>query len=461
MRLMGKRAWVLTAFCLLFMAGLFFFLYSYATQAPRWATYPVNRHLYQSGRLVAAGDITDRSGTILAATENGVRHYAESAGVRRALMHLTGDADGNVATGLQVSYRQALTGWNYLSGAYSFGDRHGGDIVTTVDASLCRTAYEALGSHRGTVGVMNYKTGELLCMVSAPSFDPMNPPNIGKNPAKYEGVYVNRLLSASFTPGSIFKLVTAAAALDRLPDLSERTFNCEGSLTLDGGKITCPEVHGKQNFGQALTHSCNVAFASLALDMGPGVLTEYAEKAGFNSRSMHLDNIHVSGGSFTLDDAKEADLGWAAVGQYKTLVNPLSYLQFVGSLANGGQRVNPHIVKDTFASLLPQPGLSAAGRSLSAETAGRLKSMMRDNVKNNYGEGSLKGYNLCAKTGTAEVGGGLTPHSWFVGFLDSEKAPLCFIVLVENGGAGRSAAAGVARKVLAQAVKIVSNEGKK
>lgn len=457
MKLMARRAWSLMIVCILFAAGTVFLLYSYINDAPRWATYPVNRHLYSSGRLINAGAIYDRNSDVLAATENGVRRYSDSAGVRKALMHLTGDADGNVATGLQVSYRRALTGWSYLSGAYSYGGTGGNNITTTVDAPLCRAAYEALDGRHGVVGIMNYKTGELLCMVSSPTFDPQKPPAIDEDSSRYEGVYLNRLLSSSFPPGSIFKLVTAAAALDTLPDLSERIFTCEGALELEGGHVTCPHVHGKQDFGQILTNSCNVAFAGLAVEMGPQTLTQYAEKAGFNNQNMRLDDIRVSGGSFTLEDAGEADLGWAGVGQYKTLVNPLSYLQFVGSIANGGQRARPRIIGGIHGAMnipLKLTFSAPAGYSLSGETAGKLKSMMRANVLNNYGEGKLKGYDMCAKTGTAEVGGGRAPHSWFAGFLDSETAPLCFIVLVENGGAGSAAAAGVAKKVLAEAVKL-------
>ena len=455
MKLMGKRARILMVLCLLFAFGMLFFFYSYAKDAAKWASYPVNRHLYQNGRLISAGSIYDRNGVVLAITENGARHFHADRNMRRAVMHLVGDANGNVATSLQVAYRSNLTGWNFFTGAYSYGKNSGRDVMATIDASLCRAAYEAMDGQRGAVGIMNYQTGEILCMVSTPTFDPDNPPDVSE--PQYEGVYLNRLLSSSFVPGSIFKLVTAEAAIECLPDLSDRTFVCEGILELEGGRITCPSVHGTQNFGEALTHSCNVAFAGLALELGPRKLSQYAENAGLGIKNMRMDDISIAGGSFTLDDANEADLGWAGVGQYETLLNPLCYLQYVGSIANGGRRVNPHIIRSvgSGALMVPRVGLGrSAGSSMSVETADVLKKMMRDNVLNNYGEGKLGGYGMCAKTGTAEVGGGLKPHSWFTGFLDSDEAPLCFIVLVENGGAGSAAAAGVAKKVLALAVNL-------
>ncbi|MDR3207617.1 MAG: penicillin-binding protein [Oscillospiraceae bacterium] len=453
MKLMGRRAWIVLVFCALFSVGIGALLGGYAKDAPRWATYPANRYFYSGGRLIRAGTIYDRNGAALAETVDGQRRYHESADVRRALMHLTGDPGGNVASSLQVAMRDKLTGWSAVTGAYTFPGAGGQDLHTTVDAALCRAAYEALDGRPGAVGIMNYRTGELLCMVSSPTFDPQKPPDLAADPEAYEGVYLNRLLSASFAPGSVFKLVTAAAALDCLPGVGERTFSCDGLLTLEDGRITCPHAHGEQTLGQAMTNSCNVAFAQLALELGETRLTQYAQKAGFGRRGLTLDGIPVSGGSFTLADATQADLGWAGVGQYKTLAVPLDYLLYVSAIANDGRAVTPHILRgagDGLFGLWTRPG----ERVLAADTAETLTGLMRDNVLNNYGEGKLAAYRLCAKTGTAEVGGGKAPHAWFVGFLDSAEAPLCFVVLVENGGSGGSVAAGIAKTLLAQAIKL-------
>ena len=102
-------------------------------------------------------------------------------------------------------------------------------MMLTVSADVQRTALAALDGRKGTVGVYNYKTGEILCAVSSPTYDPDDVPDVEGNPETYEGVYVNRFLHATYTPGSVFKLVTAAAALDEIPDIGSRTFTCEGS----------------------------------------------------------------------------------------------------------------------------------------------------------------------------------------------------------------------------------------
>ncbi|MDR0875212.1 MAG: penicillin-binding protein [Clostridiales Family XIII bacterium] len=455
MKLMSKRAGILFTLCILFAAGMMFLLFSYVKDAPKWATSPVNQHLYKGGELVRAGQILDAKGVMLASTVENERVYNPDENTRVALMHLVGDPAQGVGTALQVTYRSKLVGWDYLNGTYHFGNKIGNNIRTTVDADLARAAYAALGGRRGTVGVMNYKTGELLCMVSAPSFDPAAPPDIESDPEKYDGVYINRLLSATYTPGSIFKLVTAAAAIDNIPGIGSREFVCEGSYDLLGTEITCPAVHGRQSFEETMVNSCNIAYAQMAAELGPETMTAYAEKAGV-MKSPELDGIGVANGHFSLNNATPGEIGWAGVGQSDTLVNPLSYLGYVAAIAGGGDAVKPHIIK----SIRTPNGFPArfeldlpVDESILAQgTAGKLQQMMRADVVNGYGEGNLAGYGLSAKSGTAEVTDGKEPHSWFCGFLDSETAPLAFIVIVENGGAGSSAAATVARTVLEAAV---------
>lgn len=132
-----------------------------------------------------------------------------------------------------------------------------------------RTALAALDGRKGTVGVYNYKTGEILCAVSSPTYDPDDVPDVEGNPETYEGVYVNRFLHATYTPGSVFKLVTAAAALDEIPDIGSRTFTCEGSAVIGGETIQCNGVHGTLNFEEALAHSCNVVFGEICSGARP------------------------------------------------------------------------------------------------------------------------------------------------------------------------------------------------
>ena len=455
MKLIGKRAGILMLLCLLFFAGMVLFLITYFKDAPKWVAAPMNQHIFANGKLANAGRILDADGRGLVYSEGGERKYNGDSETRVATMHLVGDRNGNVSTSLQVTYLSKLSGWNFLTGVYSIGNDYGNNIKTTVDADVARVAYSALNGRKGTVGVMNYETGDLVCMVSSTSFDPSNPPDVAADPAKYDGVYINRLMSATYTPGSIFKLVTASAALNEIPGIYERTFACSGAVTIGNGQITCMHAHGNQNFSDTLVNSCNVAYAEMAREIGPVKMMQYAKNAGLNTE-LKMNGISVSTGVFDLNNADELALSWAGVGQSKTLINPLSYLQFVASIANDGKLVSPNIID----SIKTPEGIPAhisfdlpGGSSMDANTARALQRMMRACVTENYGEGGLQGYNMSAKTGTAETSEDSSPHSWYCGFLNNDNAPLAFIVLVENGGSGSSAAYDVAKKVLAEAVK--------
>ena len=122
-----------------------------------------------------------------------------------------------IGTGALTQFASKLTGYNVITGANTIFSG-GRDLYLTIDADVCAEAYKALNGYKGTVGVYNYKTGEIICMISSPTYDPSDPPDIEDGDEAYDGVYINRLLSAKFTPGSTFKLITAAAAIDNISE---------------------------------------------------------------------------------------------------------------------------------------------------------------------------------------------------------------------------------------------------
>lgn len=441
MKILSKRAAVLLIFICFFLFGMALFVFNYLKGGSAWAMYPVNQHFYTNGQL-KTGTITDRNGAILSQMVNGERKYNKDATIRTAVMQTVGDSGGNVGTGAQVIFGGQLSSWNLLNGAYHFGSGQT-EIHLTIDADLCATAYKALNGNKGAVCVYNYRTGEILCMASSPSFDPENPPDVNADPDKYKGVYMNRVFSGTYTPGSIFKLVTSAAALDNIADINDRTYHCNSEIVIDGGKITCPESHGKLSFKQALCDSCNVTFAQIADEVGGNTLQKYAELAGFNS-SLTINGIETAAGKVDVSNAKGADLGWAGIGQYTDTANPINYIAYVGSIANDGIRVTPRLLVDSS---------SDTKRILSQSTADTLKDMMRYTVQNNYGDGNFPGLKLCAKTGTAQIAKGDHSDAWFVGFMDRTDCPYAVAVVIENGGSGGRIAGPVANKVLQAAVK--------
>jgi len=454
LKLLLSRASILLFFALLMVFGLFIFTARYMSNASTWVHYPTNQHLYAEGKLLSCGTIYDRRGSVLCQVEGGELKFHADREVRTAVMHATGDLYDNVMTGARVAFRDQLSGWNIINGVYSFRKqgKAGKDLTLNLDAGLCAVAYGELGGRKGAVGVYNYQTGEILCMVSSPSFDPENPPDVEANPEKYQGVYINRLLSAVYTPGSVFKLVTAAAAIECLDNIEHAVYHCEGGLQVGGDEVTCHTIHGPVGLEEALACSCNVAFAQITSELGAGKLQKFADAAGFNT-SLEVDGIKTAVGRFDVSDAVGADLAWSGIGQYTNTANPLNIMAYMGAIANDGVCITPRIVKGK--RIFPLKNLSAVGkkRMLSSETARKLGGMMRNNTISEYGEDNFRGLELCAKSGTAEVGGDEKPHAWFAGFLDREDYPLAFVVVIETGGSGASVAGPVAANVLQVAVQ--------
>ena len=450
MRKIERRA----AVCLLLSAalvlGTYIFSFLFFKDGGRWVSFAANRHLYNSSGELSVGQVLDRDGDLLSWVDaSGRRVYYANTIVRKATLHTVGDTQGKIGSGALVAFADKLSGYNLITGAYTpLGE--GNDLYLTIDAHLNYVAYQALNGRKGAVGVYNYKTGEMLCLLSSPAFDPADPPEIQEGDPQYDGVYVNRFLSGSFVPGSVFKTVTLSAAIEKLPDLFARTFTCTGSTLVGGEAVTCPSAHGEMDIYSAYSNSCNGVFAQLAAELGSNVMTSYTRKAGLTD-TYKVSGLKTTSGRFQFSDCTENQLGWAGVGQYNDLLNPCSLMVYMGAIANGGKAAVPQLIYRTVTPL----GIPASfylphktGTPISSTTAETLSGMMARNVSEVYGSGRFPNMDICAKSGTAEVGGGKTPTSWFSGFLRKEDAPYAFAVVVEEGGSGSKTAGGVASSVL-------------
>ena len=428
--------WLLKVVLVLFCVGILLLYGQLAVQEEKWVAYPTNRHLYTDGHLQKGGQITDRNGIILCQTVSGVRSYHEDQDLRKATAHAVGDLDGFVATGIHSAFFKEITGYDPINGVYGEGN----DIELTLDANLSVTAYQALGDRAGAVGVYNYKTGEILCMASTPTFDPATQ----SGGSQEKGVYVNRLLSGSYAPGSVFKVVTAFSALEHLQDALSLTFSCNRGVTIEKEWLSCLGNHGSLGLEEALVHSCNAAFSQFALEVGRKNLTQTAEKIGFN-QTLSVNGIDCTPSVYQVETANEIDFGWSGIGQYTDTVNPFQFLAFMGGIAGEGTCVWPYFVKSVGGSPTTRQDNV---EMMSKETAQTLTKMMRKAVTDYYGDDRFEGLTLCAKTGTAEVGDQSTPHSWFVGFNKDPAKPYAFVVVVENAGSGLGVASSIAAKVL-------------
>ncbi|MDO5142568.1 MAG: penicillin-binding transpeptidase domain-containing protein [Eubacteriales bacterium] len=445
-------------FCLLLAAllglGLALFCFRFVKDGGDWASHPYNLHLYDNAGQLGRGTVYDRDGDVLSTVDaDGTRSYHPDPDVRRATLHAVGDPAGSIGAGALTAFADKLTGYNLLTGAYTPLES-GSSLYLTIDAYLNNVAYQALGGKHGAVGVYNYRTGEILCMVSAPAFDPADPPAIDPDDPAWDGVYVNRLLSGSAIPGSIFKVVTLDAAIEHLPDLFSRTWTCTGAVEIGGTTVTCPYAHGELDIEAALACSCNGVFGQLAVELGGDVMQQYADAAGLTG-SLEVDGIPAAKGHFNFA-GDDAQLAWAGVGQGEDTLCPITMLRYMGAIAAGGRAAEPRLIQSSATSFGLPTGVYAASKSdrlIEPDTAAKIADMMHNNVLETYGQERFPGMDICAKSGTAEVGAGRTPNAWFTGFLRDPGTPYAFIVLVENGGGGSSVAGAVASRVLTAAVE--------
>ena len=446
MKKVSGRAIFPLILAIVLLAGTVLLCVRYFAKADEWVTFSGSPHVY-TGVNLDGGVVTDRDGTLLLDSTDG-RTYSDDAATRTATMHLLGDRYGYIQAPLLGSFADYMIGFDKINGLYG-AEGTEANAALTLSAAAQTAAYQALGNYHGTVGVYNYKTGEILCAVTSPSYDPDNMPDVDADTSgAYDGVYVNRFFQAAYTPGSIFKIVTLAAAIETVPDWENLTFTCEGKTIIGGQEIICEGVHGTITLKQALAHSCNVAFGELAGKVGTKALTEYAEKLGL-SESFGCDGIPVKAGTVDLKDADAGDLAWAGIGQYTDQVNALTFMRAMGRIAGGGTGAEPYLMAKITRGekSVYEAKTEMSSRALKAETAAKMTEYLRNNVATIYGDGQFSGLNVCAKSGTAEHEGE-TADAMFAGFCVDENCPLAFVVFVENGGSGSAVAAPIAAKAL-------------
>lgn len=400
-----------------------------AVHGQEWVSNSWNPVLYQNSRI-RTGTVLDRNGEMLV-SRVGKGGRAPQLETRLATLHVTGDDLGCVGTGALRLFDEELSGYNALTGLKEASI--GGKVYLSVSAEACRTAYGALDGRNGTVIVCNYLTGEILCLVSAPTFDPADP-----NAEIPDSAYLNRALQGLYTPGSVYKLVAAAAAVDSIPDWESLRFSCEGSCTVGDRTIRCTGYHGTQTLQEAFANSCNCAFAQLGCLLGPEKISETADRLCL-TKSFSVNGFDAAAGSASFGTYDSAQLAWSAIGQGDDLVCPAAMLRLVSAVAAGGTAPELTLLRS-------DSGKACPGETLLSETqAFELGGMMRKAVTDTYGDSTFPGLTVHAKSGTAELENA-DSHAWFVGY--SETLPYAFAVVIENGGYGSAEAAPVANAVL-------------
>ena len=444
-------------FLLILLGGLLFFLWEYVTQAEKWVSFSGSPHLYNSSNI-GCGTITDRSGNLLLDISQG-RTYSEDANTRKSPLHWLGDRKGFISASTVSTYAASMVGYDLINGVYN-ASGEGGNARLTLSAKVQNAALEAMGNRKGTVGVYNYKTGEILCALTTPTYDPENVPDIANDTSgTYDGVYLNRFLQSSYVPGSIFKIVTLSAALDCVPGIEDMTFTCRGKIEYGTEAVTCEKTHGTQTLKQAFANSCNCAFAQIAEKVGKNNMVKYVKQFGVTQK-LSFDGSTTAAGNYDISNTAPVSFAWSCIGQHSDLVNPARYMTFMGAIGGRGTAAEPYLMAKVTngGDTTYEAKIQRTDRLMSKEVADTVAEYMRNNVKTVYGDGNFGGLPVCAKSGTSQLGGGQKSNAMFAGFVDSEQYPLAFIVVVENGGYGSHTCVPVISKVLSACKAVMDAE---
>lgn len=382
------------------------------------------------------------------------------------------------ATGLEGALNSYLSGnsgtqfFDRVQALVSGQQPKGAVVATTIDPVAQRAAWDALGDYQGAVIVTEPATGKILAMVSKPSFDPnlMASHDTAVVESTYEALLsdpkdplYNRAIEGDMNPpGSVFKLVVTAAALESGRYTPESAFPNPSSFTLPGTSTVIKNTDGGSCGGgdtvtlaTALRLSCNIPFAELGIELGDKAIREQAEKFGFNTSFNIPTPTAASVFPRVLDDAQTA---MSAYGQFDVRATPLQMALVSAGIANGGVVMNPTLVESiTAANLAPLQTFAATefAQAVSPATAATMQQMMVNGVSNGAASNArISGVDVAGKTGTAQ-NGATDPYTlWFTGFAPASNPQYAITVLIEDGGGlgqtgfGNKVAAPIAKKVL-------------
>ncbi len=419
---------------------------------------PVDPRIYAREKLIERGDILDRRGRQLARSVQVDNGYAREYPLGAAAAHITGYYSSRFgAAGLEKSMARVLMGMEGGNRLDRLLDRilnrpgKGNDVILTVDAELQERVYGLLEGKKGAVVVMDPRTGQVLAMTGYPSY---NPPEVEKYMERADSPLLNRATQGAYPPGSVFKIVTAAALLSNKPDMAGKTIACNGSLEVEGFILKDNAAHGNVDFHAAFSRSCNVAFASYGLSLEAETFYRQALDFGL-TRDTGFPLETYTGKILAPGEMDGPELASAAIGQGHVLISPLYAALLACAVANNGVIMEPYIVSgyrspdgDTRV-VYPREWIQAVDPVVAAALKEEMVSVVRQGTGRSA---AIPGITVAGKTGSAENPHGKA-HAWFVGFAPAEEPRVVVAVVLENAGAGGTHAAPLAREIIRSALQ--------
>jgi peptidoglycan glycosyltransferase len=421
--------------------------------------------------LIRAADGTVLARSIRAPAKTWTRRYSPAD---RDVAHEIGYSYTNLGrAGLERSRNDPLVG--ATNGLTSFVDellghrRVGDNVITTLDLAAQRVALQQLAGRKGSVVAIEPSTGRVRVMASVPGFDA----NDVRDPARFrrlnrdpDSPLFNRSTQASYPPGSTFKVVTAAAALDTGKYRPDTIVNGDSPKTISGVPLANDggESFGNITFSDALTHSVNTVFARVGESLGKATMARYMRRFGFDAKpqldypdSQMLASGEYYKGRLVSPTSRVVDVGRMAIGQDKLQVTPLQMAEVAAAVANGGELVAPRLTErivDPDGRTVQRIRPRTVSRVMSRRAASELGAMMQNVVREGTGTAAaLQGIDVAGKTGTAQKDPSRNlVQPWFIAYAPADHPKIAIAVTIEDsiGGFGGTVAAPVAKAVLQQ-----------
>jgi peptidoglycan glycosyltransferase len=422
----------------------------------------------ERGSLIVAGDPI----AVSTPTDDRLTYLREypQGGLYAAVTGYYSLVYGN--TGMERAENEVLAGSDprlfvrRLADLFTGRDPAGGDIVLTLDPDVQQAAMSGLEGKVGAVVALDPASGAVLGLASTPTYDPTRmsshePADIRAFAEELDAADPdprrNQAIGERYAPGSVFKVIVSAAALQD-GYTPESMLKAPNVLDLPGSSATIRNFGGSscnggadQSLIDALTVSCNTAFAQLGIDLGEDKVREMAEAFGMNGERMEIP-LPVTGSGVGDIDGKAA-LGQSSIGQLDVAATPMQAAMIAAAVANDGTLMKPYLVDQVRApdlTVIDRTDPEELSEPVSPEIAEQLTTMMISVVENGSGEAAqLPGVQVAGKTGTAQVGEGVADHNWFIGFAPADNPTIAVAVFVRNGGGtGGGIAAPIAQDVL-------------
>lgn len=408
------------------------------------------------------GRILDREGNELAVSDpDGSRRYTDAS-----VAHIVGYLDSRYGSqGVELVFNEQLSGqsapsWDSaLNAEFNRAANAGLDVQLTIDPAIQRAAATALGARKGAVVAIDPRNGEVLAMVSVPTYDPGA---LGENGDALlnspDSPLVNRATQGLYPPGSTFKTVTATSLLENKVIAPDTVVTCKEQVVIDGFPIRCDNVSqgpGTYPFKSAFTFSVNAIFAEQGVKLGWDNLLATAQKFGFG-RSLPF-TLPTAETQLTTpgDKLTKTLLASTAFGQGQILATPLQMAVVAAAVANDGVVVQPHLGLSALKAGEPVQSLAENSeiRVMSSQVSKTMRDFMVSVIDNSQAAGvAIQGVKIGGKTGTAELADDGTSHAWFIAFAPAENPVIAVAVVVERGGRGGEVASPIAGQVIKAAL---------